>query len=166
MNLVRFFVLCAALVLVAALLGCGDDHPNAAGTSGTASPEFKEAAQVWGKVLAAKATFDDVVKDGKWKSVHEAAFGIRDEAYLLADASKTLSAENLDSVKAHVKHIAQLAADLDEAGDAGNGEKVLDLAKQMDAAIDAIPPLYPEGALPKEASGKAGLSGEGGHSHE
>lgn len=162
----------AAILLMAVagflVVGCSKKEdtassgtPNPANTS--ASADYKQASEVWGKVLACKATFDDVVKDKNWKSVHEAAFAIRDEVLLLPDASKSLG-DHLAKVKEQVKHVGELAEQLDEAGDAGNGPKVESLAKEMSETLYGIAAHFPEGALPKEPTGKANLPA-GDHDH-
>jgi hypothetical protein len=63
-----------------------------------------------------------------------------------------------------VKQVGSLAEQLDEAGDAGDGPKVEALAKQMTETLNGIAAHFPEGALPKEASGKANLPA-GDHDH-
>ena len=161
-----------ALLLLAAaslaIVGCSKKEdtassrtPNTANTS--ASADYKQASEVWGQVLACKATFDDVVKDKNWKSVHEAAFAIRDEVLLLPEAAKPLG-DHLTMVKEQIKHVGELAEQLDEAGDAGNGPKVESLAQEMTETLDGIAAHFPEGALPKEATGKANLP-IGDHDH-
>lgn len=158
------FMAVAGLLLV----GCGKKEdtassgtPNPANTS--VSADYKQASEVWGKVLACKATFDDVVKDKNWKSVHEAAFAIRDEVLLLPDAAKSLG-DHLTVVKEQVKHVGELAEKLDEAGDAGDGPKVESLAKEMTETLNGIAAHFPEGALPKVATGKANIPA-GDHDH-
>lgn len=169
MNIKSLEILAFATIIGVALIGCSAKPDAAASqdasktTVATTMPEYKEAAEVWGRVLACKVTFDHVVEDKNWKSVHEAAFAIRDEVLLLPDASKPLG-DHLVKVKEQVKQVGLLAEQLDEAGDAGNGPKVESLAKEMTETLDGIAAHFPEGALPKEASGKANLPA-GDHDH-
>lgn len=126
---------------------------------------FKEAGKVWGKVKADMAAFEKVVKAKKWKEVHEAAFAVRDDALLLPDASKALAKDKMAKLKEHLKMVSSLAGELDEAGDANNGKLVTSLSVKFRTHVNAIPALYPKGALPTKAAAhtpvKAG--GHGGH---
>ena len=170
MNFNSLEILAFATILGVALVGCSSKTDDASANpsppktaAATTMPEYKEAAEVWGKVLACKVTFDHVVKEKNWKSVHEAAFAIRDEALLLPEASKPLG-DMLVMVKEQVKQVVSLAEQLDEAGDAGNGPKVEALAKEMTETLNGIASHFPEGALPNEATGKASLPA-GDHDH-
>lgn len=128
--------------------------------------QFKEAGKVWGKVKADTAAFDKVVKAKKWKEVHEAAFAVRDDALLLPEASKALSKANMAKLRAHLKMVGSLAGELDEAGDANNGKLVVSLAAKFRTHVNAIPALYPKGALPTKAAAHgtpAKAGGQEGH---
>lgn len=113
---------------------------------------FKEAGKVWGKVKADMAAFEKVIKSKKWKEVHEAAFAVRDDALLLPEASKALAKDKMAKLKEHLKMVGSLAGELDEAGDANNGKLVVSLASKFRTHVNAIPALYPKGALPSKAS--------------
>lgn len=133
---------------------------------------FKEAGKIWGKVKADLAAFDKTVKAKKWKEVHEAAFAVRDDVFLLPDASKALAKEKMAKLKEHLKMVGSLAGELDEAGDANNGKLVVALATKFRTHVNAIPALYPKGALPTKAAvhtpakagGHEGHHGGGHHS--
>lgn len=133
---------------------------------------FKEAGKVWGKVKADLAAFDKTVKAKKWMEVHEAAFAVRDDALLLPDASKALAKDKMAKLKEHLKMVGSLAGELDEAGDANNGKLVTSLAGKFRGHVNAIPALYPKGALPTKAAaltpakagGHEGHHGGGHHS--
>lgn len=127
------------------------------------SAQFKEAGKVWGKVKADMAAFDKVVGAKKWTEVHEAAFAVRDDALLLPDASKALSKDNMAKLKAHLKMVGSLAGELDEAGDANNGKLVVSLATKFRTHVNAIPALYPKGALPTKATAHGAPAKSGGH---
>jgi len=126
---------------------------------------FKEAGKVWGKVKADMAAFEKVVKAKKWKEVHEAAFAVRDDALLLPDASTALAKEKMAKLKEHLKLVGSLAGELDEAGDANNSKLVVATAAKFRTHINAIPALYPKGALPTKAAAHtpAKAGGHGGH---
>lgn len=113
---------------------------------------FKEAGKVWGKVKADMAAFDKTVKAKKWKDVHEAAFAVRDDALLLPEASKALAKDKMTKLREHLKMVGSLASELDEAGDANNGKLVTSLSAKFHTHVNAIPGLYPKGALPIKAA--------------
>lgn len=112
-----------------------------------APSHFTEANKTWNKVAADMTAFERVVKDKKWKVVHEAAFAVRDDALLLPGDSKALAKDKLAKLKEHLKMVSGLAGELDEAGDANNGKLVTSLAAKFKMHVNAIPGLYPKGAL-------------------
>jgi hypothetical protein len=124
---------------------------------------FKDAAKTWGTVKADMAACDKTVKAKKWKEVHEAAFAVRDDALLLPDASKALTKDKMAKLKEHLKMVGSLAGELDEAGDANNGKLVTSLAAKFRTHVNAIPALYPKGALPTHASAHHVPAKSGGH---
>jgi hypothetical protein len=126
---------------------------------------FKEAGKIWGKVKADLAAFDKTVKAKKWKEVHEAAFAVRDDVFLLPDASKALAKEKMAKLKEHLRIVGSLAGELDEAGDANNGKLVVATASKFRTHVNAIPALYPKGALPTKVAAHtpAKAGGHGGH---
>lgn len=126
---------------------------------------FKEAGKIWGKVKADLAAFDKTVKAKKWKEVHEAAFAVRDDALLLPDASKALAKDKMAKLKEHLKMVGSLAGELDEAGDANNGKLVVALATKFRTHVNAIPALYPKGALPTKAAAHTPAKAGGHDSH-
>ncbi len=108
---------------------------------------FKEAGKHWAMVKHDMVEFDKVVKAKKWAEVHEAAFRVRDDVKMMPGASKALSKAKMAKLNAHIKAIAGLAGELDEAGDARNGKTVVSLAGKFRMHVGMIPPLYPNGAL-------------------
>ncbi len=114
--------------------------------------DFKSAGKTWSNVMRDMASFDKIVKAKKWKSVHEAAFAVRDDALLLPSDSKALTPANMKKLKAHLKEIGSLAGELDEAGDANNGRLVTSLAAKFRMHLNMIPSAYPKGALPMKAA--------------
>lgn len=129
-----------------------------------APSHFTEANKTWNKVASDMTAFDKVVKDKKWKVVHEAAFAVRDDALLLPGDSKALAKDKLAKLKEHLKMVSGLAGELDEAGDANNGKLVTSLAAKFKMHINAIPALYPKDALHVSAShSKTKSGGHQGH---
>lgn len=132
---------------------------------------FKEAGGHWSMVKRDLATFDKTVKAKSWKTVHEAAFNVRDDVRMLPAASKALKPAAMAKLNAHVKLISSLAGELDEAGDAGNGAKVVKLAAAFRKHVNMIPSLYPKRALTAASPmgkmpmkmGAGGHAGHGGH---
>ena len=125
---------------------------------------FKEAGGHWSMIQRDLAQFDKTVKAKSWKTVHEAAFNVRDDVRMLPAASKALKPAALAKLNARVKLVSDLAGELDEAGDAGNGAKVTALAAQFRKQINSIPSLYPKGALAAKPMGKMPMKmGAGGH---
>ena len=114
--------------------------------------DFKAANKTWSNVVRDMASFDKIVKAKKWKSVHEAAFAVRDDALLLPGDSKALTPANMTKLKAHLKEIGSLAGELDEAGDANNGKLVTTLAAKFRMHVNMIPSVYPKGAFPMKAA--------------
>ncbi len=119
----------------------------AVGALAQKASSFSKAGKHWAMVARDMAEFDKVVKAKKWKEVHEAAFRVRDDVAMMPAASKRLSARNMAKLKAHVKMVRDLAGELDEAGDAGNGKLVVSLATKFRMHVKMIPALYPKGAL-------------------
>lgn len=108
---------------------------------------FKSAAVTWSKVTAASAALDKIIKAGKLKEVHEAAFKVRDIVKMLPAQSQGLSAEKQQTLASQVQNVEQLAAKLDEAGDSGNMAATKDNQVGLNDALDIIKGLYPTGAL-------------------
>ena len=112
-----------------------------------AMSNFKEAATVWKKVEAKVKLLHKTIDAKRWKSVHEAAFAVRDQVALLPSKSKGLSSDNQKKLAKGVGTVKKLASDLDEAGDGGKGAEVEALHKKLDIVLGAIKGLYPAGAL-------------------
>ena len=158
-----------AAVLTIALVGCGGNaadtttatapetsaapSASAPAMSGNTAPEtasaasFKDAAATWGKVTAANAELDAVIKSGKLSAVHEAALKVRDIVRTLPAQSKSLSADKGQTLDEQVKNVEQLAGKLDEAGDSNNAAATKDNQAGLNDALDIIKGLYPAGAL-------------------
>lgn len=119
-----------------------------ASTATTASAaSFKTASATWSKVMAANAALDKVIKSKNLKTVHEAAFKVRDIVQTLPAQSKALSADKQKTLASQVKNVEQLASKLDEAGDSNNMKDTMDNQAGLNDALDIIKGLYPAGAL-------------------
>ena len=138
-RLLRFggLLFAALIVLTAAMPGVGQK----------AKMDFHGAAAIWKKVEAKEAALDKTITGKKLKTVHEAAFAVRDQVKLLAAKSKALSADNQAKLAKGVKTVATLATQLDAAGDGGKQAEAEALGKKMHTVLDAIAGIYPAGAL-------------------
>lgn len=101
---------------------------------------------VWHKIVKTKKELNEVVGSGNLKTVHEFAFEIRDlsKELLKRTTDKDLSAEQMDNVKATVEKIAEVAAALDEYGDAGDQANTDKELKRFNSLIDFIEMQYSE----------------------
>lgn len=102
---------------------------------------------IWAAVQVHHAELDRVVGSGKLGDVHLHAFAIRDLVAAMPRKSKGLSKGALGKLKAEVKAMRKLAADLDAAGDAGDAGKTKALMTDLDAALKRVAVIYPEGTL-------------------
>lgn len=127
---------------------------STAGTSSTGSSgatssaaSFKSASATWGKVMTANAALDKVIKSKDLKTVHEAAFKVRDIVKTLPAQSQAMSADKQKTLASQVKNVEQLASKLDEAGDSNNMAATKDNQAGLNDALDIIKGLYPAGTL-------------------
>ena len=109
--------------------------------------DFKVAAAIWKRVQMKEAALDRTIRSKKLKVVHEAAFAVRDQVKLLPAKSKALSADDQTKLTKGVKTVANLATQLDAAGDGGRQAEAEALDKKVHTVLDAIAGLYPAGAL-------------------
>lgn len=165
----------SAAILAVALAGCGgngadnttttatpdttttapDTSADAGNTTTTApantapasAASFKEAAATWKQVTAANAALDKIIKSKNLKTVHEAAFKVRDIVKTLPAKSQALSADKQKTLASQVKNVEQIAGMLDESGDAKNQKATEENQASMNDALDIIKGLYPVGAL-------------------
>jgi hypothetical protein len=115
---------------------------------GTASAtSFKEAATTWKQVTAANAALDKVIKSKNLKTVHEAAFKVRDIVKTLPAKSQSLSPDKQKTLASQVKNVEQLASKLDEAGDSNNLQDTQENQAGLNDALDIIKGLYPAGTM-------------------
>ncbi len=115
--------------------------------TGKAGASFAGASAVWSQVMAANAALDKVIKSKNLKTVHEAAFKVRDIVKTLPAKSQALSPDKQKSLASQVKNIEQLAGKLDEAGDSNNLKETQEDQAGLNDALDIIKGLYPAGAL-------------------
>jgi hypothetical protein len=128
--------------LAPAVIAAPGSAPKAAGTG-----NFQAAAAVWKNVQAKAAALDKTISAKKLKTVHEAAFAVRDHVKPLPAKSRALSAADQAKLAKGVKTVASLAAQLDEVGDSGKQAEAEALNKKMHTVLGAIAHLYPAGAL-------------------
>ena len=118
-----------------------------ASTGTVSSASFKNAAATWSKVTAANAALDKVVKSKNLKTVHEAAFTLRDIVKTLPAQSAALASDKQKTLASQVKNVEQIAGMLDESGDSNNLKATQENQASMNDALDIIKGLYPSGAL-------------------
>lgn len=141
-NVRTLFALLAVAVL--ALASAPSPAQKSAKTGG-----FSAASAVWKNVQAKAAVLDQTIRAKRLKTVHEAAFALRDQVKLLPAKSKGLSPAIQAKLAKGVKTVASLASQLDEAGDSGQQAEAEALNKKMHTVLGAIAGLYPPGALKK-----------------
>lgn len=165
----------SAVVLGAALAGCGGNNaaddtsipppivpPSTTSAPPTGAPKmgtttaapagaasFKDAAATWKQIEAANLALDKVIKSKNLKTVHEAAFKVRDIVQTLPAKSGALSVDKQTTLAAQVKNVEQLAAKLDKTGDSNNLKDTQENQAGLNDALDIIKGLYPSGALGK-----------------
>lgn len=138
----------AALFL---LLGLGgtpafsqDDHSH----SGEAQEQEAKKTEipktlpgVWSEITEHQEALHGILKANELESVHHVAFSIRDYVEALPGKSK-LTGEKKKLLKGYVVQVDTLAAELDEAGDAGDSTAVAALVGQLDMRLQGIEALY------------------------
>ena len=99
---------------------------------------------VWHEIVKTKKELNEVVESGNLETVHEFAFAIRDLSKELLKRTKgeDLSEEQMSNVKATVEKIAEVAAALDEYGDAGDQANTVKELKRFNSLIDFIEMQY------------------------
>ena len=148
----------SASLLSVALVGCGSkNEPNidtAPATTNAAAPDavakpadFASASATWTKIEAAKADLDKVVASKNLKTVHEAAFKVRDIVKTLPAQSSALPADKMATLNTQVKNVEQLAGKLDESGDANNLSATQENQAGLSDTLDTIKGLYPAGTF-------------------
>ena len=116
-------------------------------TGKASAASFTSASATWSKVTVANAALDKVIKSKNLKTVHEAAFKVRDIVKMLPAQSQSLSADKQKTLASQVKNVEQLASKLDEAGDSKNQKATEENQAGLNDALDIIKGLYPAGAL-------------------
>lgn len=125
--------------------GTGTSGMAAPGGAGTAS--FSGATAAWTKITAAKADLDKVIASKNLKTVHEAAFKVRDLVRTLPAQSSGLAPDKAKTLATQVKNVDQLAGKLDEAGDSNNLKATQDNQAGLSDTLDTIKDLYPSGTF-------------------
>ncbi len=127
----------------------GSSSTNAAqpATGGATGASFTGATATWTKITAAKAALDKVIASKNLKTVHEAAFKVRDLVRTLPAQSSGLASDKAATLATQVKNVDQLASKLDEAGDSNNFKATQDNQAGLSDTLDTIKGLYPSGTL-------------------
>jgi hypothetical protein len=115
--------------------------------SSNSTASFKDAAATWKQISAASAALDKVIKSKNLKTVHEAAFKVRDIVRTLPAKSSGLAPDKQKTLASQVKNVDGLAKLLDEAGDANKLKETQENQAGLKDALDIIKGLYPAGAL-------------------
>ena len=155
-----------AMLLAVTLAGCSSQSDNAnktttptasptpATTTATASPtatatasnaSFKEAAMTWGHIEEARAELDKAVEANDRREAHDATVKIRDSVNALPGKSAALPADKRETLNSQVKEVDRLGGKLGEAGDANNTDAIHEHHMAMNAALDQMKSLYPDG---------------------
>lgn len=116
-------------------------------TGGATGASFTQSAATWTKIGAAKADLDKVIASKNLKTVHEAAFKVRDLVRTLPAQSSGLAPDKAKTLATQVKNVDQLASKLDEAGDSNNLKETQDNQAGLSDTLDTIKELYPSGTL-------------------
>lgn len=125
--------------------GNATSETTSTGTASAAS--FKDASATWSKVTAANATLDKVIESKNLKTVHEAAFAVRDIVKTLPAQSQALAPDKQKTLASQVKNVEQVAKMLDESGDAKDQKATEENQASMNDALDIIKGLYPAGTF-------------------
>ncbi|PQV62694.1 hypothetical protein B1R32_12410 [Abditibacterium utsteinense] len=116
-------------------------------TGGATGASFTQAVATWTKIGVAKADLDKVIASKNLKTVHEAAFKVRDLVRTLPAQSSGLAPDKTKTLATQVKNVDQLAGKLDESGDAGNLKETQDNQAGLSDTLDTIKDLYPSGTF-------------------
>lgn len=120
---------------------------GATGAAGASAASFTAAAATWTKIGAAKADLDKVIASKNLKTVHEAAFKVRDLVKTLPAQSSGLAADKATTLASQVKNVEQIAGKLDEAGDSNNLKDTQENQTSLSDTLDTIRDLYPSGTF-------------------
>jgi len=112
---------------------------------------------IWQEVREKQMELNTLIQREKLAQVHPVAFAIRDLVKEMPEKSTRLSSVKAKKLQSSISRIENIAALLDQYGDAGNKPKTLKQSKRLGKMLDYIEDLYPEGVL-KESQHE-----EGGH---
>lgn len=137
----------------------GKDHPTSqpAGKATASAPAGhghdtkagmpSSVPDLWKAVQAGRVQLDQLVAGNQLGMVHEVAFWVRDLVAELPRHSK-LTKESTVRLKDSSTRVAQIAAALDEAGDAGDKAAVKTQLTRLDGVLALIKGLYPADQTP------------------
>jgi hypothetical protein len=105
------------------------------GGGGEAVTPASTASGIWRQIDDERAQLSSVINAGSLEQVHHHAFAIRDLVAALPNVSPHLSAAEKDRLAAGVKHVADEAADLDKAGDAGDLDATQKVLRALETTL-------------------------------
>ena len=102
---------------------------------------------IWAEIEHERGELGEVIEAGKLNEVHVIAFRIRDLVGAMSPHSGTQLAGKEAEMTDAVTRVGQIAALLDETGDAGDAAATKTQKTRYDQVLDYIKSLYPAGAL-------------------
>lgn len=141
-----------------AMPATGTDHHEAAAHAEHGMAEHHEASSehggmpatlpgMWAEVEHERGELGEIIEAGKLNEVHVIAFRIRDLVGAMPHHSGALLAGKEAEMTDAVTRVGQIAALLDESGDAGDAAATNTQKARYDQVLDYIKSLYPAGAL-------------------
>ena len=99
---------------------------------------------IWKEINRKTESLDKIIDEGKLSNVHKVAFQIRDLAKALPDVSKGIVSEDKQgTLSGLVKRIETHAVNLDNYGDAGQGDKTRKEYELFVKRLGYLAKLYP-----------------------
>ena len=150
----RLVSFAAGAAVLAALVGAGARAGNGQTPSrpAPAAASFTQARATWRQVLSDAADLDKTIRAGKLADVHEIAFAVRDNVVTLPYKSSGLSAGAKKKLDVQVRLVADIAVQLDKAGDANDVRATRLQQARLQQALRAVAALYPAGTLVSHAA--------------
>lgn len=102
---------------------------------------------IWAEIEHERGELGEIIEAGKLNEVHVIAFRIRDLVGAMSHHSGTQLAGKEAEMTDAVTRVGQIAALLDESGDAGDAAATKTQKARYDQVLDYIKSLYPAGAL-------------------
>ncbi len=118
---------------------------------------------LWHEIKEQEELLAKTINAGSLGDVHKIAFTIRDLSKTLAEKSTDLAPDAISKVKSSVERVAEVAALLDQYGDAGDKTNTEDQFARLGKLLQFIEMQYPPDAL--SLGGKPHSHEEGGAHH-